>query len=153
LTIIIEFYNKAKRNNLTTGIIIFDIISFLAYVINPFSLVYPGDLDILFGGIVALLFALRNKKEEQSFLRLGIIVGTMGAFFSTLSISVYDFIFAVFIYGYTLTFFFIRLITFSIIAIIIGLLLGLIFGYIYHIRTPKETMNSKKLDKFLDELT
>lgn len=100
-----------------------------------------------------MLFALRNKKEEQSFLRLGIIVGTMGAFFSTLSISVYDFIFAVFIYGYTLTFFFIRLITFSIIAIIIGLLLGLIFGYIYHIRTPKETMNSKKLDKFLDELT
>jgi hypothetical protein len=149
---IADIYNKAKKNNLTSGIIIFDIISFISYVINPFSFVYPGDLDILFGGILALIFTLKNKKTDQIFLKLGITVGLAGAFFSAISISVYDLIFAIFIYGYGLAFLFIRVIIFSIIALMIGLILGIIFGYIYDARTPKEKTNSKKLDEFLDEL-
>ena len=152
---IANLYSKAKENNVLSGIIIFDIIAFLSYVINPFVLFYDGDIDLIFGGIVALLFALKNRNELQTAFKTALIVGLIGAILSAVSISVFEWIF----YIIYVEFDFIRLwsliITFLIIAILVGLVLSLLIGFIYYrkdIKQKKPKSNSKYIDEKLENL-
>jgi len=90
---IANLYRKAKENNVLSGIIIFDIIAFLSYIINPISFFYASDIDLIFGGIVGLIFALKNRKEYQNALKTGVYVGFFGAILSAVSISVFEWVF------------------------------------------------------------
>jgi cadmium resistance protein CadD (predicted permease) len=134
ITFIANLYSKAKENNVFSGIIIFDIIAFLSYVVNPISFYYAGDIDLIFGGIVALLFALKNRKEHQTALKIGFYVGLFGAILSAVSISVFEWFFFI---VYT------------------GFVLGLVIGYIYHRKNRKSSKsksNSKYTDEYLEKL-
>ena len=152
---IANLYSKAKENNVLSGIIIFDIIAFLFYVVNPFALFYYGDIDLIFGGIVALLFALQNRKEHQNALKVGVYVGFFGAILSAVSISVFDWFFFIVYTGFSFVVLWSLLITFLLIAIFIGLVLGLVIGYIYYLKNrmlSKSKSNSKDTDEYLENL-
>jgi hypothetical protein len=155
ITFIANLYSKAKENNVFSGIIIFDIIAFLSYVVNPISFYYAGDIDLIFGGIVALLFALKNRKEHQTALKIGFYVGLFGAILSAVSISVFEWFFFIVYTGFSFVVFWSLLITFLLIAIFIGLVLGLVIGYIYHRKNRKSSKsksNSKYTDEYLEKL-
>ena len=147
---IANLYNKAKENNILSGIIIFDIIAFLSYVVNPISIIYAGDIDLIFGGIVALLFALKNRREHQTAFKTALIVGLFGAILAAVSISVFEWVFFIVYIGFSFITFWSLLITFLIIAIIVGLVLGLVIGYIYH-RKSRKSGKSKSNSKYTDE--
>ncbi len=152
---IANLYSKAKGNNVISGIIIFDIIAFPSYVVNPISFYYAGDIDLIFGGIVALLFALKNRKEHQTALKIGFIVGVFGAILSAVSISVFEWIFFIVVIGFSFAYFLSLLVTFLLIAIPIGLVLGLIIGYIYkrkNRKSSKPKSNSKYTDEYLENM-
>lgn len=152
---IANLYRKAKENNVLSGIIIFDVIAFLSYIINPISFFYAGDIDLIFGGIVALLFALKNRKEHQNALKTGVYIGFFGAILSAFSISVFEWIFFILIVGFSFTYFLSVLITFLLIAIPVGLVLGLIIGYIYYRKNQKSSKiksSSKYTDDYLEDL-
>ncbi|MHA1477273.1 MAG: hypothetical protein ACTSPU_03650 [Promethearchaeota archaeon] len=147
---IANLYSKAKENNVLSGIIIFDIIAFLSYVINPISFFYAGDIDLIFGGIVALLFALKNRKEHQNALKTGVYIGFFGGILSAVSISIFEWIFFIVIVGFSFTYFLSVLVTFLLITIPIGLVLGLLIGYIYY-RKGEKSSKSKSRSKYTDE--
>ncbi|NVM17577.1 MAG: hypothetical protein HWN80_07660 [Candidatus Lokiarchaeota archaeon] len=139
IPLIANLYSKAKENNMLSGIIIFDIIAFLSYVINPISIIYAGDIDLIFGGIVALIFALKNRNENQIAFKTALIVGLFGAILSAVSISVFEWVFFIVYVGFNFITFWSLLLTFLIIAIIVGLVLGLIIGYIYYRKNLKSS--------------
>jgi len=147
---IANLYSKAKENNVLSGIILFDIIAFLSYVINPISFFYAGDIDLIFGGIVALLFALKNRKEHQNALKTGVYIGFFGGILSAVSISIFEWIFFIVIVGFSFTYFLSVLVTFLLITIPIGLVLGLLIGYIYY-RKGEKSSKSKSRSKYTDE--
>ena len=149
---IANLYSKAKENNVLSGVIIFDIIAFLSYVVNPISFFYAGDIDLIFGGIVALIFALKNRKEHQNALKTGVYIGFFGGILSAVSISVFEWIFFIVIVGFSFVVFWSLLITFLLIAIFIGLILGFIIGYIYHRKASKSKSNSKYTDEYLENM-
>ena len=155
IPLITNLYTKAKENNIISGIIIFDIIALLSYVVNPISFFYPGDIDLFFGGIVALIFALKNRKEYQSALKTALIVGLFGAILSAVSISIFEWFFFIVVVGFSFTYFLSLLVTFLIIAIPIGLVLGFLIGYIYNRKNRKSSKsksNSKYTDEYLEDL-
>ena len=152
---ITNFYNKTKENNLLSGIIIFDIIAFLSYVVNPFNLFYPGDIDLIFGGIVALLFALKNRNELQTAFKTAIYVGLIGAILSAVSISVFEWVFFIIYEGFSFITFLSLLLTFLIVAILVGLVLSVLIGYLYYrkdLNSSKAKANSKYTDDYLEDL-
>lgn len=134
-----NLYSKAKENNILSGIIIFDIIAFLSYAVNPISFFYAGDIDLIFGGVVALLFTLKNRKEYQSALKTGFYVGLFGAILSAVSISVFEWIFFIVVVGFSFTYYLSLLVTFLILAVPIGLVLGFLIGYIYDRKIRKSS--------------
>jgi hypothetical protein len=146
---IANFYSKAKEHNIISGIILFDIITFLSYIINPISIIYPGDLDLIFGGVVSLLFALKNRKDNQNVMQLSFYVGFLGACLSALSISVFELIFFI-VFVYSIITLLSFLITFVSMAFIFGLILSLLLGYIYY-RKDRNLSQSKSSTKYTDE--
>ena len=150
IPLITNLYSKAKENNIISGIVIFDIIAFLSYVVNPISFFYAGDIDLIFGGIVALLFALKNRKEHQNALKTGFYVGLLGAILSAISITVFEWVFFIIYIGFSFVVFWSLLVTFLLIAIFIGLVLGLLIGYIYY-RKDRKRSKSKSTSKYTDE--
>ena len=146
---IASFYSKAKEHNIISGIILFDIITFLSYIINPISIIYPGDLDLIFGGVVGLLFALKNRKNNQSVMIQSFYVGFLGACLSALSISMLELIFFI-VFVYSIITLLSFLITFISMAFIFGLVLSLLLGYIYY-RKDRNLRQSKSNTKYTDE--
>ncbi|MFX0010424.1 MAG: hypothetical protein ACFE9R_08930 [Candidatus Hermodarchaeota archaeon] len=147
---IANFYSKAKEHNIISGIILFDIITFLSYIINPISIIYPGDLDLIFGGVVSLLFALKNRKDNQNVIELSFYVGFFGACLSALSISALEWIVFIVSGGYSIITLLSFLFTFISMAFIFGLVLSSLLGYIYY-RKDRNLRQSKSNTKYTDE--
>lgn len=127
-----------RKNNILTGIIIFDIITFFSFLFNPVSLVALGDLDFIFGAIVGVLFAVRSRKVGQGHLTLCLIVGIGGAFLSALSISIIAYWIYYVLQGESnVRTLFILIIFFSMVAGLIGIIIGGIIGLITRIKSPK----------------
>ncbi len=134
-------YEKSKQNNLLTGILLFDIISFIAFIIDPAFIVYPGDLDILFGGIVGVFFALKFRHPDQSFIPTGVISGVFGGILAAISITIYTFIVFVWpVSGFTIELVFNLLATYTIIAALIGITLGILFGFYYSVKDKRRNI-------------
>jgi len=148
-----NLYTKAKENNILSGIIIFDIIALLSYTI-PIDIIYPGDIDLIFGGVVGLLFTLKNRKEHQNALKTSLLVGLIGAILSAVSISIFEWVLFIVYIGFSFTAFWSILIAILLIAFVVGLILSLLIGYIYYrkdLRLSKSKSNSKYTDEYLED--
>lgn len=142
----VTFYERLKENNILTGIILFDVIAFFSFLVNPWSLVVLGDLDFLFGGIVGVLFALRARRRHQGYLTLCLTVGIGGAFLSSISISLVTYWIYYFSQsGVNISLLFSIVVFFSMVSGIIGTLLGVIIGLIARLKSPEpyETSNNE----------
>ena len=77
-----------KENNLISGIILFDFITTISYLLNPFAIFFQGDLDLLFGAIIGIIFAVKNRKSNYDPIAIGAIVGLLGSALAAISISI-----------------------------------------------------------------
>jgi hypothetical protein len=145
---IAALYEFMKRNNILAGILLFDIIAFFSFLLNPISLVALGDVDFLFGGIVGVLFALRSRKAGQGHLTLCLVVGIGGALLSALSISWLAYwVYYVSEGKENLNTLFMLIVFFSMIAGVIGTLIGGIFGFISRLTSPMDSKDSDEVFK------
>lgn len=149
ISFISNLYEKAKQNNIIAGIIIFDLISFLAYLINPVSIFYPGDIDMIFGAIIGLMFSLKNRKVDQEFMKTSLLVGIIGAILSAISFTLFRLIIELIIIGSIYISFIVFYLINLMLALAIGLIFGVIFGY-YYSRKSGETKSSIEDDFFED---
>ena len=80
-------YSYIKEHNILSGILIFDILSLLLFPITPFMLFAPGDIDIIFGAIIGILWAIYQRKKWQKIWKIVVLVGILGGLLSTISIT------------------------------------------------------------------
>jgi len=138
-------YNYAKEHNIIFGIIFSDLTAFIAYFLSyGVSFVVLGDIHMLFGAILGVYFSLKYKKSKRSPLIIGIFVGIAGTFFTTLTLTIFQWAYSLKINSY---WFF----TYLIPAVVIGPIVGAILGLIFKIK-QKNNDDSSLDDEFLRSL-
>jgi len=140
-----DFYEYAKRSSIIFGIFFNDIITFISYIISLGAyFITPGDIQMLFGVILGVIFSLKYRKPHQSPLLYGIFVGIMGTFLSAFTLSLFQM-------AYIMKLDLVIFIVYLFPAIIIGPLIGAIIGLIYKIK-QKRTNNSSIDEDFYNSL-
>lgn len=125
---------ELKKRPLLTAILIGDVITTFFFLLNPFDLLLPGDIDIFFGLLSALLYIIRKRNTSEGILGLCLKTGILTGLISSVSISsislilyhsdqenVFQVIGIVFLMGQFL-----------------GLFLGFFFGTILHFRENQQ---------------
>ena len=120
-----------KEKNVRIGLILFVIVTTVAYFVTfPFEIsgyLLGGDVHFFLGLLIGVIYALRKKTDEQTYLKCGLIVGIIGGVLSAFVISLgLTLVFLWNIFGF-FTFFGYLLIT----AVVIGLLIGGIISSYY----------------------
>ena len=136
-----EFYNGyVKKNNMLFGILIIALVTSIFFIIIPTGFFFTGDIHLLIGTLVGEYFTFKTRKETQSFIKLGVIVGAAGAFLALILDALFFWI-AYLIpggYEYLLYFFLYLAVSSGIIYIMIGIIVGLLFGISFRNRAARE---------------
>jgi hypothetical protein len=154
IPIIRDLYEQAKEKNVFSGILFFDAISFFSYIIAGFRIpgfFFPGDMFILFGAVVGILFAVKNDTSSKGPLKISLFVGAVGSTLSVISMTLFEYILYMIFYGNNLNILIEIFILFFFPGIIIGSIIGGIIGfyYWYKQREPKESLVD---DEFFEDL-
>lgn len=136
----------AQRYNMTIGVLICALLTNVLFLILPIGIVVIADIFLVIGSCTGLYFTFKYRKESQSHIKTGIIVGLTGSVLSLLLISCFDWIFYLIpVYGFDFILFLeytlILFVYYGIIFAIVGIILGYIFGSVYRKResVDKET--------------
>lgn len=115
-----------QKYNVFIGIIVCVLLASISLTILPFGFLFLGDIYIGLGCFFGLYITFKYKKESQSHIKTGLIVGLIG---SVLSLILSSMLLAlVYEADIVLSFLFI-FVNSGIIYISIGLILGYAFGY------------------------
>ena len=126
----------AQRYNMPIGVLISALLTNILFLIIPFGLFILADIFLVIGSCIGLYFTFKYRKESQSHIKTGIIVGLAGSVLSLLLISCFDWIFYIIpligfdfilFLQYTLMLF----AYFGIFYVLVGLTLGYLFGNYY----------------------
>jgi hypothetical protein len=142
-----DLVDKAKKYNIATGIIIFDLIAMLSLII-PFYLFYFGDIEITIGVIIGMIFTFRTLKPGQGILKMLSYFIFLGTFLVSLTLSMILFVILIPYYGIDPIIFLSLFVTFLIMIFIIVLIIGIIAGYYYSNKI--KSAKNKKEDEFED---
>jgi len=116
------------------SILIFILITFISIMfLNFWGLLLFRDIDFLLGSIISVIFALKNRKPDQSPLKIGIMVGIIGGFLSTIAPTIY----ICTAYQLSIDWYFIYLAILNITGLVIGSIVGLVIGYYYKKKDAK----------------
>jgi hypothetical protein len=127
-----RFLDYAVEKNLQFGIIITSLITFLGFVFYPYLAIFAyADIYLIIGLIISEIFVFKSRKENQPFIKTGVLVGVGGGGFSSLFITIYWWILYSNIYGYNIINFFTILLQTIIFYILFGLIIGYLLGSIY----------------------
>lgn len=102
--------------------------------LNFWGLLLFRDIDFLLGSIIGVIFALKNRKPEQSPLKIGIMVGIIGGFLSTIAPTIYICTLS----QRSIAWCFICFAVLNITGIVVGSIVGLLIGYYFKKKDAKE---------------
>ena len=131
-----ETYYGFARYNMLIGVLISALLTNILFLIIPLGLFIIADIFLVIGSCIGLYFTFKYRKESQSHIKTGIIVGLAGSVLSLLLISCFDWIFYyipkigfdfIFFLQYTLMLF----VYFGIFYVLVGVSLGYLFGNYY----------------------
>lgn len=129
----IELFSEVvKKNNMLFGILICALTTSLLFLILPLSAFFIGDIFLILGNCLGLIFSFKNRKETQQYIKTGVIVGLIGSILSLFFICFFVWIIYYLNTVYDLLFF-LRYIFLSyvIFYVIVGLIAGYLFGNRY----------------------
>jgi len=133
-----DFLSYATEKNLVFGVIITCAITFLGFIIYPYLGIFAyGDIYLIIGLIVGEVFIFKFRKEDQPFIKMGVLTGIGGGVFSSLIITIYVWILYSNIYGYNIVDFSIFLLNYIIFYVLYGIIIGYLFGTIYIRKEPR----------------
>ena len=126
----------AQRYNMVLGVLLSVLITNILFLILPTGFFFMGDIILIIGGCIGLYFTFRYKKEFQSHIKTGVIVGLTSSILSLLSIGFFDWMFFLIPeYGVDvillLRYLLFLLLNFSIVYAIVGVIMGYFFGSHY----------------------
>ena len=118
-----------QRYNIPIGIINFTLITSILFTIWPFfGLISYGDVFLIIGCFFGLYITFTNRKESQSHIKTGLIVGLVGSVLSLILIS----ILLTIVYGIDIVVSFALIfMNVGIVFIFIGVIMGYLFGYYF----------------------
>ena len=150
MILISNLYKKAKENNLTSGIIIFILITFILIAVNPYwyGIYMYRDLEFLAGALIGVIFALKNRKSGQSSIKFGIIVGIVGGLLAALVSGFYLVLF--FRIGIYWLFIYVGFL--STTGLVLGLMIGVLVGWYYMTKDAREKEDDTTSDDFFQDL-
>jgi hypothetical protein len=147
--VIANFYQKAQKENVLTGIIISDLIAFIAYVIFPAGIIFFGDFQMVLGVVIGTYFALKNLKEGQTTLKYGMIVAIGGSLLTAFSMYFFDW--TIYVIA-AIPFPTIIIFSYILEALIIGLAIGVIEGLLIKTKPRKSLIEDGLDDAFFESL-
>ena len=101
--------------------------------LNFWGLLLFRDIDFLLGSIFSIIFALRKRKPDQSPLKMGIMVGIIGGFLSTIAPTIYICTLS----QRHITWCFLSFTVLVITGLVIGTTVGLLIGIYYREKDAK----------------
>ena len=128
-----------QRYNMLIGIINFTLITSILFTIWPFfGFISYGDVFLVIGCFFGLYITFKNRKESQSHIKTGLLVGLVGSVLSLILISILLTI--VYAIDIVISFAFI-FVNVGIGFIFIGVIMGYIFGYYFRNKegAPRES--------------
>ena len=134
-----------QRYNMMTGVLLCAFSTSILFLILPIiGIFFMADIFLVVGNCIGLYFTFRYRKESQSHIKTGIIVGLAGSVLSLLLISCFDWIFFIIpAYGFNVILllqYTLYLFGYSgIMYILVGIILGYIFGNYYRNREVVKT--------------
>jgi len=144
-----NFTEYFKERNLNTGVSIFVLITFVAYILtisfSPGYFLY-ADLQFLVGAIFGCIFTLKFRQPEKSILKYGIITGIAGGFLSSMFISLYITVPVFVIIGPNIINYLIWLGYMCITGLSVGVLTGALLGAYYMYKEMKGENEEKGID-------
>ncbi len=143
---IVNFYGKAKEKNIFSGIVIVDLIAFITYLIFPSGLIFFGDFQMIIGVIIGVYFGLSNRKKHQFEIKLGLVIGFIGALLAAISMTMFEWVSFTISQGLSIMSILFYLSVFMIEAIIIGLTVGILLG-LYFRRKNRRTILDDEIDE------
>jgi hypothetical protein len=141
------------------GIIISAVITFIAYLIISIASILVGfvlfrgfflfaDVQFAIGNVVGIIYFIRTRQPDQSFLKYCVMIGIVGGVLSALFISVYQWILLL-----SVELFFLYLVSGLISGVFVGLLVGVIISvYAMYKEVKAESPEKKEVDDFLEDL-
>ncbi|MHA1719544.1 MAG: hypothetical protein ACTSWX_05050 [Promethearchaeota archaeon] len=126
-----ELYGYIKEHNILSGILIFNILSVILFPLTPFMLFVPGDIDIIFGAIIGILWGILYREKPQKIWKIVFLVGILGCLLSTLGITAIAIILSKPTPNFkvSLLIFSFNLLIYELLSIIIGVMIGIIAYY------------------------
>ena len=124
-----------QRYNMLIGVLICALFTSILYFILPLSFFFMSDIYLVVGNCFGLYFTFNNRKESQSHIKTGVIVGLVGSILSLILYGFYEWIFYSLEVGIDFILFldiilFLFIYT-GIIYVLVGVILGYIFGNYY----------------------
>jgi hypothetical protein len=125
-----------KKYNVIFGVIISSIIIFLLYITIPIlvGLFQYGDIYVILGTFIGCYISFKYRTEQQSFIKIGVIIGVGSACLSTILISIF--------YSNDIISFFLIFLLLFLFYVVFGAITGYFVGFLYKRKEEK----SKSLD-------
>ena len=124
-----------QRHNMMIGVLFCALLTSIVFSIFPMGFFFMADIYLVIGGGIGLYFTLKNRKESQSHIKTGIIVGLIGSVLSLFLIVFFDWILYSLDHGFDLILFlnyiFYVFVVNGLMYALVGVILGYIFGYFY----------------------
>ena len=139
------YFGNVQKYNILLGVFLCAFLTSFLFLIMPLGIIFPADIYLVVGGGIGLYITFKNRKESQSHIETGIVVGFVGSFLSLLLIVFFDWI-LYYIPAYGLDFIlFLQIILiysayYGILYILLGILIGYLFGRHYR---KKENVGKK----------
>jgi len=129
-------YGFAQRYSMVIGVLLGVLITNIMFLILPTGFFFPGDIILVIGGCIGLFFTFKYRKEYQSHIKTGVIVGLASSILSLLLIGFVEWIFySIYIYRFDILFLLNHLLfllmNYGIMYAIVGVILGYLFGNHY----------------------
>lgn len=127
-------FETAKVSIIVNSILIYILITFISIIVlNFWGLFLFRDIDFLLGSIISIFFAMKKRKPDQAPLKIGIMVGIIGGFFSTIAPT----IFICAVYQLSIKWYFLYFAILNFTGLVIGSIVGLLIGYYYKKKDAK----------------
>ncbi len=131
-SILTKFYELIKKNNIVSGLIIFEVISTILLFIFPYYLFfYYGEIGVIIGIIFGMYFAFHNRKKSQRSLKINLYFIIFGTLIISFSFSLIEWSITIPVYGFDPIVFLSLFISNLIMVFFYTLLIGLFMAYFY----------------------
>ena len=145
-----EITQYFKEKNFRIGVILYVIVTFIAYLATGMTDLIPGfllgyDFQFFLGTLFGVIYALRNLNPDQTYLKCGILLAITGGIVSAFIIS----LLSTLVYIWSIVEFFIFFGYLLITVVLVGLLIGGVISSYFMYTELKE--NKDKEEDHIDD--